>query len=125
MGAVSDIQSYIEKRCQEDERFKIEYEAVRRFMAFLKSKYKGEDLLRVLRMLPIDRYEYDKEENVLWVGSLKVKGHKVKVCWDDSDGYPAFCGFVEDIECAKTQGETVEELIENVKEVVELCREDI
>ena len=125
MGAVSDIQSYIEKRCQEDERFKIEYEAIRRFMAFLKSKYKGEELLRVLRMLPIDRYEYNFTDEVLYLGTIKVKGRRIKVFWDDSDGKPMFCAEAEDGKCIHTQGETVEELIENVKEAVELCREDI
>ena len=137
MGAVSDIQSYIERRCQEDKRFTIEYEAVRRFMAFLKSKYKGEDLLRVLRMLPIDNYEYDFTDEVLYLGTIKVKGRRIKVkgrrikvkgrrikvFWDDSDGNPMFCAEAEDGKCIHTQGETVEELIENVKEAVELCRE--
>lgn len=118
------LRSYIEKRCQEDERFKIEYEAVRRFMAFLKSEYKGDDLLRVLRILPIDNYEYDFENEVLYLGTIKVKGQRIKVFWDDSNGQPVFCAEAEDGKCIHTQGGTVEELMENVKEAVELCREN-
>ncbi len=121
---VADIQGYIEKRCQEDEEFRIEYEAIKRFMAFLKDKYKGENLLRVLRMLPIDNYEYDFNDKILYLGTIKVKGQRIKVFWDNSDEQPMFCAEAEDGKCIHTQGETVEELIENVKEAVELCREN-
>ncbi len=120
---IAGIQGYIEKRCQEDEEFRIEYEAIKRFIAFLKNKYKGENLLRVLKMLPIDNYEYDFDDKILYLGTIKVKGQRIKVFWDDSDGQPMFCTEAEDGKCIHTQGETVEELIENVKEAVELCRE--
>ncbi len=125
MESVSDVQNYIEKRIKKDEKFKMEYEAIRRFMSYLKTKYKGEELLRVLRMLPIDRYEYDFTDEVLYLGTIKIKGRKIKVCWDDRDGKPMFCAEAEDGKCIHTQGETVEELIENVKEAVELCREEV
>ena len=121
-NTTTTLQSYIEKRCQEDEKFKMEYETVKQFMTFLKGKYKGESLLRVLRMLPIDNYEYDFEDKVLYLGTIKVKGQRIKVFWDNGDGQAMFCAEAEDGKCIHTQGETIEELIENIRDAVELCK---
>ena len=126
MSDLSDLERYVEKRCKEDEEFKIEYEAVRRFIDFLKSRYKGEDLLKVMRMIPLYNYEYDFEDDVLKLGKIKVKGYKVDIYWDDSGDVPMFCAHANINGCGlNTQAESVEELIENIKEVIKLCRESV
>ena len=124
MSDLSDLERYVEKRCKEDEKFRIEYEAVRRFIDFLKDKYKDEDLLRIMRMIPLYSYEYDFEDNVLKLGRIKVKGYKIDIYWDDSGDVPMFCAHANINNCGlNTQAESVEELIENIKEVIQLCRE--
>ncbi len=70
---------------------------------------------------PLDNYEI--KDDVLFIGIINIDGHDVEVCWDNKGRYPAFCGFVKDIKYAHTQGETIEELKDNIVKVIELYQD--
>ena len=116
---MSDLQKFIDKVYQ-DEGAKKEFKKIDAFIKYIIKLYKDKSR-EVFVEFPINDYEV--KDDVLYIGTMNVDGHEVEVCWDDEGGYPAFCGFVKDIKCAHTQGETIEELKDNIVEVVELCQD--
>ena len=116
---MSDLQKFIDKVYQ-DEGAKREFKKIDAFIKHIIKLYKDK-AGQVIVEFPID--DYKVKDDVLFIGTMNVDGHDVEVCWDGEGDTPMFCGFVKDVPCAHTQGETIEELKDNIVEVIELCQD--